>query len=114
VAHSRAADKLSTLHERHTTIEVLREENRALERRAASADELRETVVRLDAEVNAARAEREAWCAIFFSLCVLRFGANFIEVFREKSGVPGTAAATPISITQGLSVRRLGHTHLLE
>jgi len=69
-AHSRATDKLSTLHERHTTIEVLREDNRALERRAASADELRETVVRLDAEVNAARAEREAWCAnFFFSLC---------------------------------------------
>ena len=66
----RAMDKLSTLHERHTTTEVLREENRALECRAASADELRETVVRLDAEVNAAHAEREAWCAIFFSLSV--------------------------------------------
>ena len=43
--------------------------NRALERRAASADELRETVVRSEAEVEAARAEREAWCAVFFSLC---------------------------------------------
>jgi mitotic spindle assembly checkpoint protein MAD1 len=54
--------ELSTLRERHTAIEVLREQNRALERRAASADELRETVVRLEAEVQAARAEREAWC----------------------------------------------------
>jgi mitotic spindle assembly checkpoint protein MAD1 len=59
--HARAKAELSTLRERHTAIEVLREENRALERRAASADELRETVVRLEAEVEAARAEREAW-----------------------------------------------------
>ena len=75
-AHSRATAELSVLRERHTVIEVLREENRALERRAASADELRETVVRLEAEVEAARAEREAWCAsspvlFFFSLFTL-------------------------------------------
>jgi mitotic spindle assembly checkpoint protein MAD1 len=61
-AHSRAMVELNTLRERHTVMEVLREENRALERRAAAADELRETVVRLEAEVEAARAEREAWC----------------------------------------------------
>ena len=61
-AHTRATAELNTLRERHTAIEVLREQNRALERRAASADELRETVVRLEAEVQAARAEREAWC----------------------------------------------------
>lgn len=61
-AHSRAMTELNTLRERHTAMEVLREENRALERRAAAADELRETVVRLEAEVEAARAEREAWC----------------------------------------------------
>jgi len=66
-AHTRATAELSALRERHTTIEVLREENRALERRAAAADELRETVVRLEAEVEAARAERKAWC-VFFSL----------------------------------------------
>jgi mitotic spindle assembly checkpoint protein MAD1 len=60
-AHTRATAELTTLRERHTAIEVLREQNRALERRAASADELRETVVRLEAEVQAARAEREEW-----------------------------------------------------
>jgi len=53
--------ELNTLRERHTAMEVLREENRALEWRAAAADEMRETVVRLEAEVEAARAEREAW-----------------------------------------------------
>jgi len=112
-AHSRATAELSTLRERHTVIEVLREENRALERRAASADELRETVVRLEAEVEAARAEREAWCAVFF-LCVLRFDANFVEAFRAKNAVPETPAATPVSITQSLSALRLEHAHLLE
>jgi hypothetical protein len=40
---------------------VLREENRALERGAASADELHETVIRLEAEVEATRVERETW-----------------------------------------------------
>jgi mitotic spindle assembly checkpoint protein MAD1 len=59
-AHTRATAELSTLRERHGTIEVLREEKLALERRAAVADELRDTVVRLEAEVQAARAERDA------------------------------------------------------
>ena len=63
-AHTRAMAELGTLRERHTAIEVLREQNRALERRAAGADELRETVVRLEAEVQAARTERETWCVL--------------------------------------------------
>ena len=63
-AHLRAMAELNTLRERHTVMEVLREENRALERRAAAADEFRETVVRLESEVDAARAEREAWCVL--------------------------------------------------
>jgi hypothetical protein len=56
--------ELGALRERYTAIEVHREENRALERRAASADdsELRETVVHLEAEVEAVRAERKARC----------------------------------------------------
>ena len=98
VAHSRAMAELNTLRERHTAMEVLREENRALGRRAAAADELRETVVRLEAEVEAARAEREAWCVSL----------------RARKAVPDTPAATPVSITQSLSVLRLEHAHLLE
>ena len=54
--------ELGTLRERHTAIEVLREQNRTLERRATGADELREKVVQLEAELQAARGEREAWC----------------------------------------------------
>ncbi|KAH9165300.1 mitotic checkpoint protein-domain-containing protein [Lactarius sanguifluus] len=94
VAHTRAMVELGSLRERHTAIEVLREQNRALEWRAAGADELRETVVRLEAEVQAARAEREAWAA--------------------HTAAPETPAATPISITQSLSALRLEHAHLLQ
>jgi hypothetical protein len=46
---ARATAELSVLRERHGTIEVLREEKLALECRAATADELHETVVRLEA-----------------------------------------------------------------
>ncbi|KAI9452687.1 MAD-domain-containing protein [Lactarius psammicola] len=93
-AHSRAMVELGSLRERHAVIEVLREQNRSLERRALAADELRETVVRLEAEVQAARAEREAWAA--------------------HTAVPETPAATPVSITQSLSTLRLEHAHLLQ
>ena len=93
---------------------MLREEKRALERRAASADELRETVVRLEVEVEVARAERESWYAIFFSLCFYAFGADFVQTFRAKNAVPETPAATPVSITQSPSALRLEHAHLLE
>lgn len=107
--HSRAMAELNTLRERHTALEVFREENRALERRAAAADELRETVVRLEAEMEAARAEREArWASFLPQPRVL------IYFFRVRNAVPDTPAATPVSVTQSLSVLRLEHAHLLE
>ena len=64
-------------------IEVLRKENRALKRRAASADELRETVVRLEAEVEAVHAEHEAWCVSppWFSLFL-----SFLYLWCERHG----------------------------
>jgi hypothetical protein len=73
-AHGRATAELSTLREHHTAIEVLREENRAFERYAASTDELREP---LEAEVEAARTEPEAWC-VSPSCVSLFFGFVFI------------------------------------
>ncbi|KAH8996032.1 MAD-domain-containing protein [Lactarius akahatsu] len=94
VAHTPAMAELGSLRERHTAIEVLREQNRALERWAAGADELRETVVRLEAEVQAARAKREAWAT--------------------RAAAPETLDATPVSITQSLSALRLEHAHLLQ
>ncbi|KAH9021960.1 MAD-domain-containing protein [Lactarius pseudohatsudake] len=86
VAHARAMVELGSLRERHTAIEVLREQNRALERRAAGADELRETV--------AVRAQREAWAT--------------------RAAAPETLAATPVSITQSLSALRLEHAYPLQ
>jgi hypothetical protein len=58
--HARA--ELSASCKCHTAIEVFCEENGTLKRQAASADELPDTVVRLEAEVDAAGAERGAWC----------------------------------------------------
>jgi mitotic spindle assembly checkpoint protein MAD1 len=100
-------------------IEVLREENRALERRTASADELRDIVMRLEAEVEAARAEREAWCVspfLFFPLSfvfVFMVRTSWVHLGRETRR-PETPATTPVSITQSLSALRLEHAHLLE
>jgi len=52
--------ELNTLRERHTAMVILREENRALEQRAAAADEMCETVIHLKAEAEAVRAEHKA------------------------------------------------------
>jgi mitotic spindle assembly checkpoint protein MAD1 len=111
-AHARATPELSTLRERHTGLEVLREENRALERRAASADELSETVVLLEGGVEAVCAEREAWY-ISYQFCYILV-ANFYGTIRARNAVPETPSATPVSITQSLSALRLEHAHLLE
>jgi seryl-tRNA synthetase len=58
--HARTKTELSMLCECYTAIEVLYEENGALEHHVASADELHKTVVRLEAEVEAACAECKA------------------------------------------------------
>ena len=50
------------LREEQTSVEVLKEQKRELERKLRGADELRETVVKLEAELSAARKEREEWC----------------------------------------------------
>lgn len=53
--------ELAVLRERHASVEVLREEKRGLERKVQTLEQLREKVVRLEAEVEAGRREREAW-----------------------------------------------------
>ena len=110
-ARARAMVELNTLRERRTAVKVLREENRVLERCPAAADELRESVMRLEAEVEAARAEREVWYVVSCSDLVV---SNVFLVFRARKAVPDAPSATPISITQSLSTLRLKHAHLLE
>jgi hypothetical protein len=80
--HAWATAELSILREHLEAIEVLREENHALKRSAASVDELRETVVRLLGKVEAARAEREVWCVSpFISFGIS--GLNLTVLGRE-------------------------------
>ena len=59
--NAKMSAELSGLRERHASIEVLREKNRELERKARVAEELRTKVVSLEAELEAARKEREEW-----------------------------------------------------
>lgn len=60
-ANARFGAENVALKERHASIEVLREQKRALEKKAQGAEELREKVFKLEAELDAARRERETW-----------------------------------------------------
>lgn len=60
-ANARFSAENVALKERHASVEVLREQKRALERKAQGAEELREKVFQLEAELDAARRERETW-----------------------------------------------------
>jgi mitotic spindle assembly checkpoint protein MAD1 len=53
--------ELNGLRERQASVEVLKEEKRGLERKVKLLEELREKVVKLEAEVEAGRREREEW-----------------------------------------------------
>ena len=59
-SNARMSGELAQL--RNENIEVLKEQNHDLKRKLANADSLRQTVGRLEAEVEAARNEREEWC----------------------------------------------------
>lgn len=60
-ANTRMKTELAVLRQRHENIEILKEQKRELERKARDADELRERVVRLEAELDASRSERQEW-----------------------------------------------------
>lgn len=59
--NTKLTSELASLRERHTSLEVLREEKRGLERKVRGLEEMRERVVKLEAEVDAGRREREDW-----------------------------------------------------
>jgi hypothetical protein len=110
--------ELSALRERLKAIEVLREENHALKHGAASADELRETVVRLKAEVEAGRmcGARSVVC-LSLSL-VFVFPVRTLTPHRwyqgEKCGVRDTHRGPLSRFTQSLSALHRKHAHRLE
>lgn len=64
--------ELNALRERHASVEVLKEEKRGLERKVKVMEELREKVVKLEAELDACRREREEWSVKFYSPLTVR------------------------------------------
>ncbi|KAF6759391.1 hypothetical protein DFP72DRAFT_885051 [Ephemerocybe angulata] len=55
--NAKLSAELNVLRELHQSIEVLREEKRGLETKLAAMSEMREKVVKLEAELEAARSE---------------------------------------------------------
>ena len=60
-ANAKLGAEVAVLREHQTSVEVLKEERRGLERKVEVLEELRGKVVRLEAELEAGRREREAW-----------------------------------------------------
>ena len=63
--------EVTILRENSANVEVVREEKRGLERKLRTMDEMRNKVVTLEAEVEAARKEREAWFGSDVHICAL-------------------------------------------
>lgn len=59
--NAKLTSEVNILRERNTSVEVLREEKRGLERKVQMLEDLRTKVVKLEAEVAAGRREREEW-----------------------------------------------------
>ena len=64
-ANTKMTAELAVLRERHASLEVLREQKRELERKVKGAENLRDQNIRLQAELDASRKEREEWCAFY-------------------------------------------------
>ncbi|KAG8969020.1 coiled-coil domain-containing protein mad1 [Tulasnella sp. 419] len=94
--NTRLQSEVISLRARQTSIEVLREEKRDLERKLLKAQEDKERVVKLESELDAARREREEWTSSLLNLQV-------------DPGLDPSA-----TITQRLSSLRLQHATLLE
>ncbi|KAH6879708.1 hypothetical protein BKA70DRAFT_1447745 [Coprinopsis sp. MPI-PUGE-AT-0042] len=91
--------ELAYLREHNQRIEVLREEKRALETKLVSRlDELEGKVVKLEAEVEAGRLDREAWTS----------------KTQGTNNNNATLSTMSISITRALTDLRLTQAHLLE
>ncbi|KAI6111850.1 spindle assembly checkpoint component Mad1 [Pisolithus croceorrhizus] len=86
--------ELGRYKDRHANIEILREEKHILERKVTVTEELRERVVLLEAQVEAARRERQEWA--------------------NKSTEPGMQSDSSLSLVQSLSELRLTHARLFE
>lgn len=59
--NAKLSSEVIVLRDRQTSVEVLREQNRSLEIKLQHMEELRHTVAKLEAELEASRQEREQW-----------------------------------------------------
>lgn len=59
--NAKLSSEVIVLRDRQTSVEVLREKNRSLEIKLQHMEELRHTVAKLEAELEASRQEREQW-----------------------------------------------------
>lgn len=64
--NAKLTGEVNILRVKEASVEVLREEKRGLERKVRIMEELREKVVRLEAEVEAGRRERETWFVAYY------------------------------------------------
>ncbi|KAF8836866.1 hypothetical protein BDN67DRAFT_973625 [Paxillus ammoniavirescens] len=94
MTNAKLSAELGRYKDKHANLEVLREEKRALERKVSVMEDLREKVVFLEAQVEAARRERQEWA--------------------NKSNEASTPSKTSLSVIQNLSELRLTHARLLE
>jgi len=103
--------ELGMYKDRHSNIEVLREEKHALERKVEVMEELRERVVSLEAQVEVARQERQEWLVSHF------FKDRFLIFMyhrANKSNEISTLSKPSLSVVQKLSELRLTHARLFE
>ncbi|KAJ6481761.1 mitotic checkpoint protein-domain-containing protein [Mycena sanguinolenta] len=94
--NTKLTSELAVLRARHTSIEVLREEKRGLELKLQPLEGLREKVVKLEAQVEAGRRERETWAR------------------NQQSENAASTSTPPVTVTQDLSALRLKHAQLME
>ncbi|KZV66505.1 MAD-domain-containing protein [Peniophora sp. CONT] len=92
--NARMAAELALLRDRKANVEVLKEEKRGLEARLRGMDELREKVVQLEGELDAARRERKEW--------------------HGRATQLDSPGQTPVSVSQSLADLRLKYARLLE
>ncbi|KAF9650450.1 MAD-domain-containing protein [Thelephora ganbajun] len=93
-SNARMSRELDHLRQRNKSIEVLEEQNRDLKHKLTNTDALRDSVGRLEVEVEAARKEREEWAS--------------------KTHASELPARTPASVTRSLTSLRLEHGCVLE
>jgi hypothetical protein len=113
--NAKLTGEVNVLRVKETSVEVLREEKRGLERKVRVMEELRERVVRLEAEVEAGRREREAWLVVYF---INSIPSGRLTFHRDRAtnntAESSMSSKTPISVTKNLSDLRLAHARLLE